>query len=546
MVGKEREEAENWLLQDFKDGEQLPCIPPFFLCEFISESKKNALNLFSDVFICYAPQDSARNHQISAVLFRQAITIWQREKDIQVGMSAIGAIQNGIIQASTILFLVSSSSLQDNQCLQELQFAINYGKWIIPVFCENNDPNELPTFLKSLQYIEFNHNFSKIADRMLEVLTKDHDYFYKYTVFLAAALKWQGQNKNQGLLLRGFNLENAKLWLTQGQQRIDYKPLALHYMYINASQSNKGQDHTEVFISYSRKDSGFARRLNATLQSYGKITWFDQESIAEGSDFHKEIYKGIENADNFVFILSPDAVDSEYCADEVAYAVSLNKRIIPILYRDTPAQKIPLILSTVQWSNFKAEEKEFDVAFRQLIITLETDRDHVEEHTRWLQRAILWKKHQFHDDFLLSASEQEQAEQWLENAKNKIPQPTKLQSNLIAKSEEDLLFKARLLKSRSCWSSALVIIACVFYMVFNETISVRSILIRHLFIIAMVIGNNSATSLFVLDQESATKTLATLNGESSITSAVIYDKEGKVFVSYKILNLSLFQLKKRA
>ncbi|MDD1444413.1 toll/interleukin-1 receptor domain-containing protein, partial [Dolichospermum sp. ST_sed3] len=232
LVGKEREESERWLLLDFKDGEQPPCIPPLLLCEFISESKRNALNLFSDVFICHSSQDIAWTHQISAALFRQAITIWQREKDVQGGMSAIGAIQNGIIQANTILFLVSSASIHEMQCLQELQFAANYDKRIIPVFCEKVNVDDLPDVLKNMQLIDFYGNSIKATGQLLATLAKDHDYFYKYTVFLAAALKWQGQNKNQGLLLRGFNLENAELWLTQGQQRIDYKPIALHHSFI--------------------------------------------------------------------------------------------------------------------------------------------------------------------------------------------------------------------------------------------------------------------------------------------------------------------------
>jgi hypothetical protein len=36
--------------------------------------------------------------------------------------------------------------------------------------------------------------------------------------------------------------------------------------------------YLEVFISYSRVDSDFARKVNDALQLQGKTTWFDQVS----------------------------------------------------------------------------------------------------------------------------------------------------------------------------------------------------------------------------------------------------------------------------
>ena len=64
------------------------------------------------------------------------------------------------------------------------------------------------------------------------------------------------------------------------------------------------------FISYSRANAAFARRLNEGLQVHGKSTWFDQESIAGGTDFQEEIYHGIESCDNFLFVLSAYSVES--------------------------------------------------------------------------------------------------------------------------------------------------------------------------------------------------------------------------------------------
>ena len=135
------------------------------------------------------------------------------------------------------------------------------------------------------------------------------------------ALRWKELGQKQSFLLRGFNFENAKTWLRLYKEREEHAPLDIHKEFILASEAAKGQLGTDVFISYSRKDSDIARQLNRDLQKAGKTTWFDQESISKGVDFEKEIFKGINGCDNFVFIISPNAITSEYCEREVDYAV---------------------------------------------------------------------------------------------------------------------------------------------------------------------------------------------------------------------------------
>jgi hypothetical protein len=114
-----------------------------------------------------------------------------------------------------------------------------------------------------------------------------------------------------------------------------------------------------VFISYSRTDSDLARKINDALQFQGKTTWFDQESIAAGTDFQQEIYRGIENSDNFLFIISPSSVNSPYCGDEVEYAQQLNKRFVTILYRDVNLENLHPALAKVQWIDFNQHEWRF-------------------------------------------------------------------------------------------------------------------------------------------------------------------------------------------
>jgi TIR domain len=89
-----------------------------------------------------------------------------------------------------------------------------------------------------------------------------------------------------------------------------------------------------AFISYSRKDTDFVRRLYAALEQHGLEGWVDWEGIPPADDWLRKVYAAIESADAFVFVMSPDSLSSVVCADEVAHAVKHNKRLIPVVVRE--------------------------------------------------------------------------------------------------------------------------------------------------------------------------------------------------------------------
>ena len=58
----------------------------------------------------------------------------------------------------------------------------------------------------------------------------------------------------------------------------------------------------DIFISYSRKDKEFVRRLDGELARRGREAWVDWESIRPTEEFMQAIYGAIEGADTFVFV----------------------------------------------------------------------------------------------------------------------------------------------------------------------------------------------------------------------------------------------------
>jgi hypothetical protein len=93
-------------------------------------------------------------------------------------------------------------------------------------------------------------------------------------------------------------------------------------------------------------------------------------------------------------------------------------------------------LAKVQWIDFNQHGGDFYANFSELVRTLDTDRDHVQSHTKWSQRALEWQEKEKTKDLLLRGSELNIAESWLweSEAENKQPPATDLQKEFIAKS----------------------------------------------------------------------------------------------------------------
>jgi WD40 repeat protein len=230
----------------------------------------------------------------------------------------------------------------------------------------------------------------------------------------------------------------------------------------------------DVFISYSRADTEYVRRLQAELQSRGKDVWVDVEGIRDAELFPSALRRAIEGSDAFVFVISPEAVHSAFCEQEVTHASDLNKRIVPLALRDVPDEELPDEIRFRNW--IPAED---DGAVERLLAALETDIEWEHQHTRITVKALEWDQAGRDRSFLLRGADLAAAEQWLAAGGGRDPGPSTLEQEYLLAARNAARRRQRGLVGASLAVAAISIGLLIFALISrSQAISARN-LARH-------------------------------------------------------------------
>lgn len=178
---------------------------------------------------------------------------------------------------------------------------------------------------------------------------------------------------------------------------------------------------SDVFISYSRNDSEFVRRLVAELKSRGQNSWVDWEDIPISTIWLEEIRQGIDEANNFVFVVSPDSISSRMCQYEIAYAISVSKPIFPIMIRYVSTEEMPDDLRIIQ-NIYLIDDKRFTEQFDRFFKELNTNIEWKKEHRRLLILTRQWQTNNYNSSYLLSENNLNDLDNIIKNVNtNELP-----------------------------------------------------------------------------------------------------------------------------
>lgn len=189
---------------------------------------------------------------------------------------------------------------------------------------------------------------------------------------------------------------------------------------------------SRVFLSYSRADKDFTRRLAGALVARGFLADFDQSDydpasietgIAADEEWWRRLQDLIAAADAMVFVVSPESARSKVCNEEIVYARSLGKRVVPVLLRSIDFATAPPRLAALNMKISFEQPSDFDASLTALSAVLGTDILWHREGARLMALAVKWDADGRPHSQLMPMGAVLEAERWMALRPASAPQP---------------------------------------------------------------------------------------------------------------------------
>ena len=108
----------------------------------------------------------------------------------------------------------------------------------------------------------------------------------------------------------------------------------------------------KIFISYSSADRDLADRVRLALVAQKHKVFVDRHDLDPGQEYDARIAQAIEQADLFIFLLSPESLnEGRYTITELGIAqrkwTHPDPHVLPVMVRATPIEHIPPYLKAV-------------------------------------------------------------------------------------------------------------------------------------------------------------------------------------------------------
>jgi WD40 repeat protein len=196
-----------------------------------------------------------------------------------------------------------------------------------------------------------------------------------------------------------------------------------------------------VFLSYSRTDKDFTRKLALALTGLGYVADFDQSEhdpanietgISAEDDWWKRLQDMIAAAEAMVLIVSPHSVASQVCGEEIAYARALGKRVNPVLLAPIDVDQAPPRLAALNVKLSFTDEGAFERSLAELAAVLDVDVAWHREGARLSALAVIWDGEGQSESRLLASGAVSEAEAWSARRPANAPPPGELLLSYLA------------------------------------------------------------------------------------------------------------------
>lgn len=234
LRSRDLESLEAWISKNITQNSQLSVLQKQFIKASQVLDVRSTETYQPDVFISYSRRDKEFVERLLHALKRNGLKIWIDWENIPVASDWRQEIYEGIEAANSFIFVISDDSVSSPYCQEEIEHAVRNNKRLIPILWRRDyDRNAVDLSLRKFNWLTFD-DFDSALLTLLETINTDLDYVKTHTRLLLRAHEWERRSKNEDLLLRGSELEEARNWLASSASKSP-EPLLLHGQFLAAS-----------------------------------------------------------------------------------------------------------------------------------------------------------------------------------------------------------------------------------------------------------------------------------------------------------------------
>jgi WD40 repeat protein len=191
-----------------------------------------------DVFVSYSRRDSEFVQRLADSVSGRGKELWLDTEGIADAEVFPQAIRSAIEQSDAFLFVITPASVESAYCENEVEYARELQKRIVPVLRERVPDPQLPAEIRDRNWIPFTDadEFDASLERLLGALDRDLKRAKEHTRWLVKAIEWDGEGRDRSFLLRGAELKAAEEWLAGSPEDADPAPTQLQREYLLASR----------------------------------------------------------------------------------------------------------------------------------------------------------------------------------------------------------------------------------------------------------------------------------------------------------------------
>ena len=124
----------------------------------------------SKIFISYSRQDKDFALKLAGDLRAAGVEIWIDQLDIPAGVCWDDAVEEALDSCKSFMVILSPASVKSEDVKDEIAYALNAGKQVIPAFYKKC---KIPLRISRLNYIDLTSDYNSGKTEIIETIKKD-------------------------------------------------------------------------------------------------------------------------------------------------------------------------------------------------------------------------------------------------------------------------------------------------------------------------------------------------------------------------------------